>query len=329
MDWQGLLIRALATALVILLLLLLRAWLRCRRYRRGSPARRNFKQSKRPCAVLSGRVYRRPDPLIYSQKYLSNLGLAVTWDNPDIHLEKGGVPVPPHSLLPATTYAIIARIWNGSTSAPAINMPVRFSYLDFGIGGMSVPIGETKVDLPVKGAVGCPAFTSIAWTTPPTPGHYCIQVQLVWNDDANPNNNLGQTNVDVKPLNSPHAAFSFLVRNDSPRPRVLTIERDAYAIPPQDPCGDRARGTQSDLTNSEIIALQQKALLKHGRHSHAISNDWRLVIDPGEFRLAPGEQRHVGIDITAPDSFSGQQAINVNAFEGGLLVGGVTLYVNR
>jgi len=329
MDWRGLLIRALATTLVILLLLLVRALLRCHRYRRGSPARRNPKQSKRPCAVLSGRVYRRPDPLIYSQKYLISLGLAVTWDNPDIHLEKGGVPVPPHSLQPDTTYDIIARIWNGSTSAPAINMPVRFSYLDFGIGGINVPIGETRVDLPVKGALGCPAFTSVAWTTPATPGHYCIQVQLVWSDDANPNNNLGQTNVDVKPLNSPHAAFSFPVRNDSLRPRVLTLELDSYEIPLLDPCQEQASGTQSDLTKAEIIKLQQKALLKHGRHSHAIPNDWRLGVDPHELRLAPGEQRHVGIDITAPDSFSGQQAINVNAFEGGLLVGGVTLYVQR
>ena len=328
MNWRNLLIRAFATVVVLLLLLLVRALVRCRKYRSGSPARRNRKQSERPCVTLSGRVYRRPDPLIYSQKYLMGLGLAVTWDNPDIHLEKDGSPAPPHSLLPATTYTIIARVWNGSTTAPAINMPVRFSYLDFGIGGIRVPIGETRVDLPVKGAVGCPAFTSIAWKTPATPGHYCIQVELVWSDDANPNNNLGQTNVDVKALNSPRATFSFPLRNDSLRPRVLTLELDSYSIPPLDPCRESEQGTQSDLTREEVIAHQQKALLRHGRHAHAIPNNWRIAVDSQEMRLSPGEQRQVGIDITAPDSFSGQQAINVNAFEGGLLVGGVTLYVH-
>jgi hypothetical protein len=32
-------------------------------------------------------AYRQPDPLIYSQQYLQSLGLAVTWNNPDMHLE--------------------------------------------------------------------------------------------------------------------------------------------------------------------------------------------------------------------------------------------------
>ena len=55
-------------------------------------------------------------------------GIAVAWDNPDIHLELGGVTVPSESLSKSTTYDIVARIWNGSTDAPAVKMPVRFSY---------------------------------------------------------------------------------------------------------------------------------------------------------------------------------------------------------
>ena len=79
-------------------------------------------------------AYRRPDPLLYSQAYLSSLGLAVTWDNPDITVERAGMVVDQHDLAPATDYDVVVRVWNGSTSGPAVDMPVRVSYLDFGIG---------------------------------------------------------------------------------------------------------------------------------------------------------------------------------------------------
>src|SRR6202022_4729558 len=55
-------------------------------------------------------AYRQPDPLIYSQQYLQSLGLAVTWDNPDIHLELPalpGVPVDVHTLKPDTVYDVV------------------------------------------------------------------------------------------------------------------------------------------------------------------------------------------------------------------------------
>jgi hypothetical protein len=77
----------------------------------------------------------RPDPLIYSQQYLMGLGLAVTWDNPDIWLERNGSRVSSHAIEPDTEYEIVARIWNGSTDAPVPLLHVRFSYLSFGGGG--------------------------------------------------------------------------------------------------------------------------------------------------------------------------------------------------
>jgi hypothetical protein len=82
-------------------------------------------------------AYRQPDPLIYSQQYLQAQGLAVTWSNPDIHLESPaapGVPVDSHDLQPDTDYLVIARVWNGSTTAPAPGLPVHVSFLEFGIG---------------------------------------------------------------------------------------------------------------------------------------------------------------------------------------------------
>ena len=79
-------------------------------------------------------------------------------------------------------------------------MPVFFSYLTFGIGIVPTLIGVTVVDLPVKGASGHPLETFHDWRTPATAGHYCLQVGLFWGDDAEPDNNLGQENVDVGKL---------------------------------------------------------------------------------------------------------------------------------
>jgi hypothetical protein len=47
------------------------------------------------CATMTPAVYKRADPLIYSQKYLKEQGLAVTWNNPDIQLYKDGLPCLP------------------------------------------------------------------------------------------------------------------------------------------------------------------------------------------------------------------------------------------
>ena len=105
-------------------------------------------------------IYKKPDPLIYSQSYLMSLGLGVTWDNPDVHLELGGVAVPSHDLQPATTYGVKANIWNSSMEAPAVNLLVRFYYLSFGIGAARTFIGETHVDLAVKGSPMLPAVAN-------------------------------------------------------------------------------------------------------------------------------------------------------------------------
>ena len=110
------------------------------------------------------------------------------------------------------------------------------SYLDFGIGGVAVPIGATTVDLPVKGGVGSPVIAQVDWRTPKTPGHYCIQVRLVWPHDADPGNNLGQHNVDVKALNSPRATFAVPVRNAGRRPMRIRLAVDAYELPMLRPC---------------------------------------------------------------------------------------------
>ncbi len=263
-------------------------------------------------------AYRQPDPLIYSQSYLQSLGLAVTWHNPDIHLELPGAPgveVDSHTLLANTDYVVVSRVWNGATTAPAPGLPVKVSYLEFGIGTTRHDVGMDKVDLPAKGAAGCPATARVGWRTPPAAGHYCLQVELLWDDDAQPANNLGQHNTDVKALNSPHAAFTFPVRNDRPERRAITIVLDAYAIPRLDPCGEERHERGGRLA-------------RHQRSAWPVPDGWRVIADPSELALAPGESADVTVDITAPDGYLGRQAINVHALSDPDVLGGVTLYVD-
>ena len=79
----------------------------------------------------------------------------------------------------------------------------------------------TKVDLPAKGLAGCPAFSMRNGTH--LRRRAITACRSDWPDDAEPGNNLGQENTDVKALNSPHATFTFPVRNDSGTRRILSV----------------------------------------------------------------------------------------------------------
>jgi len=280
-------------------------------------------------------VYKRPDPLIYSQQFLMSQGLAVTWDNPDIWLETvgsgdkpSGATVSSHELTADTDYFVIARAWNGSVEAPAVNLPVHFSYLTFGIGTISTPIGVAHVDLPAKGVAGCPALAAMKWHTPAATGHYCLQVRLVWPDDAEPGNNLGQENTDVKALNSPHAVFEFPVRNDTGVRRLLRLEADFYRISERPQCNPGQPPAANPHLSANQIALHRRmARAEHSRGNFRVPFGWTIQLVPNHLDLAPGDQQTVTLDVTAPDGFEGRQAINVNALSGERLVGGVTLYV--
>lgn len=271
---------------------------------------------------------REPDPLIYSQEWLKAHGLAYSWNNPDIRLELAtapGVPVDAHSLAPGTAYRILARVWNGSTSAPVAHLPVEMAYLDFGIGGVPVAIGSTTVNLPVKGAVGTPAIAVVPWTTPASPGHYCLQVRLVWPHDADPGNNMGQHNVDVKPLNSPQAVFTVPVRNTARRRIRIALDVDAYELPDLRPCPPDERGRDEEA----IARRRRRVAATHGAGRHGVPEGWTVDLGQGADGLdaAPGGQVDVQVTVTAPDGFAGRKAFNVNGVAGEELVGGVTLIV--
>jgi hypothetical protein len=131
---------------------------------------------------------------------------------------------------------------------------------------------------------------------------------------------VGQHNTDVRPLNSPHAAFTFPVRNDAAEARQLRLEMDTYRIPPQEPCPPPANPREAEAQRRALLA-------RHQRAAWPIPDGWNVTIDPAQMQLDAGEAREVTVDVTAPDGFRGRQAINVHAFAGQQIVGGVTLYV--
>ena len=166
---------------------------------------------------------------------------------------------PSHWLEPGTEYEIVARIWNGSYTAPVAGLPVSFSFLSFGIGASVHAIATTFVDLGVKGSSSCPAFARCLWKTPDAGGHYCLQVELRWFDDANPANNLGQHNTDVKVLNSPKASFDLRVFNAVQTPSRIRLRADSYALLELPVCGERPQSGET---------LAQRVLSLKSRHGY-------------------------------------------------------------
>lgn len=298
------------------------------------------------CGVVRPENYRRADPLIYSQRWLRSQGLAVTWNNPDIVLYRDGVAVSSSELEADTEYEVRATVWNNSTDAPAVDMPVEFSYLDFGIGPDPIPFGTDVVTVPVKGAAGHPATAARSWRTPDRPGHYCLQVNLVWADDANPDNNLGQENTNVGAATSP-ALFRFPVRNEYGARRLLELVADSYEIPEQRDCSEPELDDREQAKRSNKAPSKERAYTARLRSKYDRAADWqlaRLRHDPGRFPvpagwivdfseqaldLAANETRDVDVRITPPDDFLGEQVINVHGIHAGHIVGGVTLTVTK
>jgi hypothetical protein len=264
------------------------------------------------CVPINDPAFVRPDPFIYDQYYLTSLGLAVTWDNPDIQLYLNGSPVASSQLQPGTTYEVVAQVWNNSTDAPVVGLPVTFSFLEFGVGTVSVPIGSTKIDLGVKGGPNCPALARMPWTTPTTPGHYCLQVLLQPADDTNPQNNLGQENTDVGTAHSP-AVFTFTLRNDTDKQQTYNFALDAYIPGTPDPCGP---------TNSAKDRAARVA--RHRRGVQPVPSGWQITVVPETPTLDPDQSTVITVTAAPAAGFTGNQVLNVNAFHAAGIAGGVT-----
>jgi hypothetical protein len=295
-------------------------------------------RDKRGCCVdVPASVYRRPDPLLYSQSFLMKQGIGVTWDNPDIQLFDKTTAVSSAAIEANKEYNVVVRIWNNSYDAPAVGLGVSLSFLSFGIGQSSTFVDKTLVDLGVKGSGQCPAFATFKWKTPEAEGHYCLQATLQWPDDANPDNNVGQENTNVKKLQSP-AVFTFPVANQAGIARQFELKPDTYHLRPARPCTTEdayvpARGKQfSRLEESKhrwtTIRREQAYEL------FAVPDNWSVTIEPSRFELGPREEIMVTVSAEPRTAgFTGRQSININAFAtdnhvNRELVGGVTLHVD-
>jgi hypothetical protein len=280
-------------------------------------------EQDRDCTVVDTPSFHKPDPCIYSQEYLTKLGLAVTWDNPDIAVLRNGVVVPENALLPDTDYEIDATIWNNSYDAPAAGLKVAFSFLSFGVGTVSTAIGTTFVNLGVKGGVNHPALARMPWRTPPVAGHFCLQVLLSWIDDANPGNNLGQNNLDVVTPQSP-AEFTFRLRNDTGKESRFRFEVDTYSIPQSPECPTRIPREDRGPLSARLPAIRAR----HRKRDYPVPAGWTVELSPSEPLLAPGQEIAVAARITPPAGFTGRTPFNVDVFAGTTFTGGVTLFVD-
>ncbi len=276
------------------------------------------------CVTTSHPSVHRPDPCIYSQSFLMQQGLPVTWDNPDIAILRGGVVVPEGQLPPNTLHEIEATIWNNSFDAPVVAMRVDFSFLSFGAGTTSTSIGSAFVDVGVKGSALHPARVKVPWTTPATAGHFCIQVQLNWFDDKNPANNLGQNNVNVAAATSP-AQFTFQLRNPFPKAGVFTFTVDTYRLPGLAQCAETPR-PRPDEHRSERI---RRIAARHRSGNLGIPPGWDVAISPATVTLNPGDEVPIQVAITPPAAFVGEQSFNINAVSEGAFAGGVTLVATK
>jgi hypothetical protein len=277
------------------------------------------------CTSFGHPSFFRPDPMIYDQYYLMSLGLAVSWQNPDIEILQNGVPVASaYDLQPSTTYTIPATIYNASTTGVVYQMPVIFSCLSFGIATVStiIPGPIPTVNLGVKGTLEGIAVAEMEWTTPAVPGHYCVQVSFAWPDDANPNNNLGQENTQVVQAQSP-AKFTFQLRNAERTARQFRFELDTFAIlaPPTCPT------TPPPASPAGVVSGTTRA--RNSIKNNPVPAGWTVELYPPEPMLAPGEGIEIQGSVTPPDDFHGSIPININSSSGNALVGGLTLIVNR
>jgi hypothetical protein len=298
-------------------------------------SRNCFRQKPRDgcCVKLPASVYKRPDPLIYDQYYLMAQGLAVTWDNPDIQLEDAnGNAVAADSLSANTDYRVAVRVWNNSYDAPAVGLPVYLSYLSFGIGITSTPIAVNVVSLGVKGSNHCPVITHFVWRTPAIPGHYCLQALLVWSDDANPFNNLGQKNTQVGKAQSP-AAFTIDVHNQAAVQRRFEIEADMYQLPLLPPCDDTRAPSRAEGRYAESKARWEAVLRTQAYGLFPVRPTWSVAITPSAFDLGPNASLSVSVSIEpVGGNLGAMQPFNIHGFAAvagreRALVGGVTLYV--
>jgi hypothetical protein len=154
-----------------------------------------------PCVTFPGHIIRKPDPCIYSQFLLMQLGKPVTWDNPDVRILMNGVEQNTYDLTADTEYDVEITVHNSSRDKPADGTSVLVQWIEFGAGSQTRhPIANLVASVPLWPGTD---VVSTKWRTPAAPGHYCIEVELSHPNDGNPANNRGWNNTQVHAASSP------------------------------------------------------------------------------------------------------------------------------
>jgi hypothetical protein len=176
-------------------------------------------------ARISHPAYKRPDPRVYSPRYLVSRpgGKATTWDNPDITLLDGDRSVPLHTAQPGREYTLVASIGNGSDQAPVVGLVVSFSCAALGIAGERTVIAADTITLGVSGQGS--ALARCKWR-PDGPGPFSIFVDFDWIDDPEPRNNHGEWATVVA---DPECRFA--LRNASAEARTYSLRFDREPPP--------------------------------------------------------------------------------------------------
>jgi hypothetical protein len=303
---------------VRLLLRLLRRFLRFLQGRRRDDCGAPRRYRDVDCLTPPRDIRARPDPSIYSQEWLMARGFAVTWDNPDFRVldAASGTEVDRFSLLPDHDYIIEARIHNNSLMA-AIGTRVDFEVRAFGIGTPPLSaLGGVTLDVPATG--NAPA--QIAWHTPGSGGHNCLRALISHIDDANPQNNVGQHNTDIAVPASPTRALTFLVGNDGGRVRRLNLRLNAYALPDEAPCA-------KSFEERNSVTYLRRLQAAHDVRRFPVPEELGARLSFDELEFHERDVHPVTLTLDPAAATGPRRAINVEGYEDGRLVGGLTAYV--
>jgi hypothetical protein len=277
------------------------------------------------CVYFPERIINRPDPCIYDQFLLMQFGLPVTWDNPDVAIFLKGVKQYTYNLTVNTTYDIAITVHNSSSQKPADNTQVAVRWVEFGAGGLiRHPIDNLIANVPVWPGTD---VVQTKWTTPPNPGHYCIEVQLSHPNDANPANNLGWNNTLV-----------FAAHSQAQAP-VRIFNRWVEGRPPV----EDGRGPAEEATRRQVpwnvVEVTVDSYVFHDAYGGDVDpkvmfaqrpSAWPARVEPSTFAFSSGEAyRDILLIVDAPSGPGHPENFNVTATQGGLTLGGVTVTVTR
>jgi len=282
------------------------------------------------CVYFPEDVSNRPDPCIYDQFMLMQLKLPVTWDNPDVAIFKGGVEQFTYDLTVDTEYDVAITVHNNSKEKEALGTHVEVRWIEFGAGApVRHFITSLIADVPVWPGT---AVVHTPWRTPASPGHYCIEVELSHPKDANPANNLGWNNTQVKKaasqVRSPIRIFNRWVAGP-PIDQRAAARLDAFASA-QGP----GRAPPWNYVEIEVDSYVFADAYGDDAHPDVMfaprAPAWPVSVEPRLFAFDLGEAyRDVDLIVDAPDGPGHPEQFNVTAWQGGAPLGGVTVTVQR